>query len=333
MSVVCLYGEQPNIYLENVMRPTSAERKPTKIIFLILPKTHIMDLAGPDQVFLEAIGYNANMSVEYCSITPRLYTSSELPFGPLKHFSKASYSPGDFIIIPGAELSLLQSKEFRSNIDLFEWLRTAHKEGVNLCSVCSGAFVLGAAGLLNGKRCTTHWKRTGELQKWFPAARVQENILYTVQDRIYTSAGIASGIDMALVIVEQLQGAHFAHKVAREMVIYTRRNGDENQQSEFMMHRNHIHSGIHAVQDHLDAHLSERASLFDLAEIACMSARNFTRIFKKETGTTVNEYVTILRKERIRQLLSNPDLTRKQIARQCGLKSERQVNRLMNSAA
>lgn len=332
MSVVCLYGEQRNTYLENVMRPTSAERQPTKIIFLILPKTHIMDLAGPDQVFLEAIGYNAHMSVEYCSITPRLHTSSELPFGPLKHFSKMSYSAGDFIIIPGAELSLLQSKEFKTNKTMFEWLRSAYAQGVNLCSVCSGAFVLAEAGLLNGKRCTTHWKRTGELQERYPKALVQENILYTMQDRIYTSAGIASGVDMALAIVELLEGARFAHKVAREMVIYTRRNGDQKQQSEFMMHRNHIHAGIHTVQDHLDAHLNERASLFDLAEIACMSARNFTRIFKKETGVTVNEYLTMLRKERISQLLKNPDVTRRQIARQCGLKSERQVNRLINGA-
>lgn len=311
----------------------TSPQRPITIYFLVLPHIHIMDLAGPDQVFLEAAGYGAEIAVRYCSTVARLQTSAHLPFGPLKHYSSTKPSAGDIILVPGAELSYLLSAEFKKDKEVLSWLRRAHAQGVTVGSICSGAFVLGEAGLLTGKRCTTHWKRTGELQKRYPEALVQENILYTYQDRIYTSAGIASGIDMALAIVEQLAGARLAHTVAREMVIYTRRNGEQHQQSEFMLHRNHLHSGIHAVQDRLAAHLDERASLFDLAETACMSARNMTRIFKKETGVTVNGYITILRRERIRQLLKNPDLTRRQIARQVGLKSERQVNRLLSDTA
>ncbi|NUN68222.1 MAG: DJ-1/PfpI family protein [Bacteroidetes bacterium] len=315
------------------MKMRTTTHRPVTVFFLVLPYTHIMDLAGPDQVFLEAAGYGAEISVRYCSTTPRLHTSAHLPFGPLKHYSRMTPSAGDIILVPGAELSYLLSSEFRRDKEVRAWLRRSHADGVTVGSICSGAFVLGEAGLLNGRRCTTHWKRTQELQKRYPEALVQENILYTFQEGIYTSAGIASGIDMALAIVERLAGPHLAHTVAREMVIYTRRNGEQHQQSEVMLYRNHIHSGIHAVQDRLTAHLDERTTLFDLAETACMSARNLTRIFRKETGVSVNDYITILRRERIRQLLKNPDLTRRQIAQQVGLKSERQVNRLLSGTA
>jgi transcriptional regulator GlxA family with amidase domain len=313
------------------MKTAMKQSKPIKIVFLVLPKTHLMDLAGPDQAFLEAIGFGAPLSIEYCSYSASLCTSVGLPFGKLKHFSKVKFNEGDFVIVPGADLKFLQSREFKSNAEIFAWLRNAYERRVNVCSVCSGAFVLAESGLLNGKKCTTHWKRTAELKELYPNANVQENILYTVDNGIYTSAGIASGIDMALHILEQLQGAYFAYKVAREMVIYTRRNGDEMQQSEFLAYRNHIHAGIHAVQDWVSTNLHKRISLEGLADVACMSDRNLTRIFKKETGLTVNEYVNALRRERIRQLLKNPDLTRKQIARQCGLTSERQISRIVHN--
>ena len=302
----------------------------TKIIFLILPHTHLMDLAGPDQAFLEAIGYGVRLSIEYCSYANGLRTAVGLPLGKLTSDRSVKYRAGDFIIVPGAEAAFLMSKEFRANQDLFAWLRAAYRQNVNIASVCSGAFVLAECGLLDGKRCTTHWKRTAELQQLYPKANVQENILYTVHDGIYTSAGIAAGIDMSLHIIEQLAGAYLAHKVAREMVIYTRRNGEQAQQSEFLSYRNHIHAGIHNVQDWLSANLHKKTSLFELADIAYMSVRNLTRIFKRETGLTINEYTAMLRRERIRQLLQNPDLSRKQIARQCGLRSERQLHRIIN---
>lgn len=333
MSVVCLYGGSAVPYLGRVMKATDTTHHPVTIFFLVLPQTHIMDLAGPDQVFLEAAELGTPVAVRYCSTTKRLRMSSGLPFGPLPLYSRMQPQAGDIVLVPGAELAYLRSAEFRRDRKVLAWLRAAHANGATVGSICSGAFVLGEAGLLNGKRCTTHWKRTGELQQRYPQAMVEENILYTMQDRICTSAGIASGIDLALALVEQISGAHRAHTVAREMVVYTRRNGEQHQQNPFLQYRNHLHSGIHAVQDRLSARLDERASLFDLAETACMSARNLTRLFRKETGVTVNEYVTLLRKERIRQLMKSPDLTRRQIAQQCGLTSERQVNRLLSSMA
>lgn len=303
----------------------------TTIAFLVLPHVHLLDLAGPDQVFLEAIGYDAPFEIVYCSTGDEVASSALLPFGKMKHFSKMKLQPNDFLIIPGAELSYLESKEFTSNEKLFQWINSCYNKQINICSICSGAFVLAECGLLDGKECTTHWKRTKELQQRYPKAKVIENVLFTEDDRIFASAGIASGIDMALYIVEKLMGGFFAHKVARELVIYTRRSGNQNQQSELLNYRNHIHTGIHKTQDWLHENLHKKVSLKFLAGIANMSDRNFTRVFKKETTLTVNEYITLLRKEKIANLLNNPDMSRAQIAKQCGLKSERQVSRLINN--
>jgi transcriptional regulator GlxA family with amidase domain len=300
----------------------------TTILFVLLPHVHLMDLAGPDQVFLEAIGYGADMRVQYCSCTDTVTTSAALPFGAVQNFREVSLTEGDFVIIPGAELSYLQSPEFRSRTDLFEWIRECRQRGIRLCSICSGAFALAESGVLDGRECTTHWKRTSELQQMYPTVQVIDNVLFTEDDGIYTSAGIASGIDLALYLVEEMNGEYFAHKVAREMVIYSRRNGNMTQHSELLSFRNHIHAGIHKVQDWLHEHLHEKFTIGALADIAAMSERNFTRIFKKETSLTVHQYITRLRKEKIEQLMRNSDISQSQVAALCGLTSERQISRI-----
>lgn len=301
----------------------------SKVIFLVLPHVHLMDLAGPDQVFLEAIGFGAEYEMVYCSNGQTADSSSHLPFGKLQHFEEVSAQSGDFLFIPGCELAYFLSDEFKAGYNLFAWIRKCYDGGATLASICSGAFALAQTGLLDGRPCTTHWKRTRELQQWFPKVQVVENVLFTEDDRIYTSAGIASGIDLALYLLEQRKGEWFAHQVAREMVIYTRRSGRQQQQSEWLSFRNHIHTGIHHVQDWLHEHLDTKMSLDELADKANMSTRNFTRIFKKETSLTVNQYISRLRKERISQLMKNPNLSRAEIARRCGLKSERQLGRLI----
>jgi transcriptional regulator GlxA family with amidase domain len=301
----------------------------TKIVFLILPHVHLLDLAGPDQVFLEAKDYGADIEVVYASFTNELVTSTFLPLGQMEHFSNISIEEGDFIFIPGADIKYLQSKELHSEKGVIQWVIEAYDKGAYLCSVCTGAFFLAMTGLLNNRKCTTHWKRTSELQTLYPKTKVLENILFTEDEGIFTSAGVTSGIDMALHILGTLKDDMFSFKVARELVIYQRRSGNQEQKSVFFEYRNHIHTGIHNVQEWLIEQIHEKPSMYHLADMACMSARNLTRVFKKETGITINEYVTLLRKEKIKELLKKPDLTRTQIAQQCGLKSERHVSRLI----
>ena len=304
----------------------------TKIIFLVLPQVHLLDLAGAVQVFHEAIDHGADLSLDYCSYRKDVSASAHFPLGDLKHFSETQIGDGDYLFIPGAEVSFLLSKRFSAEKSLINWVKQVHAGGAYVCSVCTGAFFLGLAGLLNGRKCTTHWKRTAELKEHYPAIHLMEDILFTEDDRIYTSAGVTAGIDMALAIVGKLTDDSVSYKVARELVVYLRRTGSESQQSAFMKYRNHIHSGIHKAQDYLQENIQKKISLVQLADTVCMSARNLTRTFKKETGITVNEYTTLLRRELLKAFAKNPDMSRKQMAKQCGLKSERQVMRLLRSA-
>jgi transcriptional regulator GlxA family with amidase domain len=303
----------------------------TKFVFLVLPEIHLMDLAGPDQTIHEAIEYGADFEIEYCGIGELPTSSAGLRLGNQKHFSEIQLKKGDYLIIPGANVSYLLSSDFKKYQDLLDWICTQHENGVYLCSICAGAFVLALCGLLNNIPCTTHFKRTQQLQTLFPQSKVVENILFVEQNGIYTSAGIASGIDLTLYIIEQLKGSYFAHKVARELVIYSRRDGSNTQHSAFMQYRNHIHSGIHNAQDFIIENISQKNSITDLADVASMSERNFTRVFKKETGITVNDFITIIRKETIKNLLKNPDLSKRQIAHKVGLTSEKQLTRLMQN--
>jgi transcriptional regulator GlxA family with amidase domain len=302
----------------------------TKIVFLILPHLHLLDLAGPDQVFLEATDYGADIDVIYASFTNNLSTSTLLPLGTIEHFSNINIQSGDFIFVPGADIKYLQSTELDPEKALMDWVRNGYKNGAYLCSICTGAFFLAKTGLLDGKKCTTHWKRTAELQSFYPKTKVLENILFTEDERIFTSAGVTAGIDMALHILSILKDDLFSFKVARELVIYQRRSGNQEQKNIFFEYRNHIHTGIHNVQEWLIENIHEKPSIYHLADIACMSGRNLTRVFKKETGITINDYITLLRQEKIKELLKKPDLTRSQMAYLCGLKSERQISRLIN---
>lgn len=296
-----------------------------------MPHIHILDLAGPDQTLHEAIDFGADFFVEYCGIDKEVQSSSGLPFGKIKHFSEVILKKGDFLIIPGADYSYLSSNDFFKQKELFRFIRTQYENEVNICSICIGAFVLAESGLLNGRNCTTHFKKTKELQERYPDIKVIENILFTDQNGLYTSAGIASGIDLTLYIIEKIKGSFFAHQVARELVVYNRRSGTSSQESEMLSFRNHIHSGIHRVQDFIIANIHKKTNLADLAEKANMSERNFTRIFKKETGITVKDFITLIRKEKIIELSRNPDLSRIEIAGKVGLQSEKQLSRIIQT--
>jgi transcriptional regulator GlxA family with amidase domain len=157
---------------------------------------------------------------------------------------------------------------------------------------------------------------------------VLANRLFVDDGPITTSAGIASGIDMALALVERRHGPLITAAAAREMVVYLRRDGAHQQESVYLDYRTHLHPGVHRVQDWLIAHPEERATLEDLARLAAMSPRNLTRVFRQATGISIQEFTTRLRLERARDLLHDPGLTIEAIATRCGFESARQLRRL-----
>jgi transcriptional regulator GlxA family with amidase domain len=141
-----------------------------------------------------------------------------------------------------------------------------HRSGGTVVSVCAGADALGRMGLLDGRRCTTHHELQDELAQRYPKAKVVRDVLFVDDDRVFSSAGIASGIDLALHIVAQRHGPAFAARVARTMVVYTRRNGDQAQQSAMLQHRIHLIDVVHRVQDVIDARFKEPLSAAELAQ-------------------------------------------------------------------
>lgn len=299
-----------------------------KIIFFIPSKVQILDLTGPVQVFYEANSYGAEYDLQFVSIQNNLMSAGGLPFGLISHYSKAVLKPGDYIFIPGAEMDYLRSESFKKQKEFFKWLRSMPEREVSVCSVCTGAFILAEAGLLENKRCTTHWRRLEELRKSYPAVLAEPNILFTHTDYIYTSAGITSGIDLSLAIIEEHYGPLFTHKVARELLVYHRRSQNHSQQSIYLDYRNHLHLAIHQAQDWLIENLHKKITIDELAEIVNMSTRNLTRAFKNATGITINEYMKRLRLEKAATLSNNPEYGTEYIAGQVGYLNARQLRRI-----
>ena len=300
-----------------------------KFAFIIPPTVEILDLAGPVQVFTEAKFYGYDLSLEYYSYKSEIISTSGLLFNNIKDYRSADLREGDYVFMPGMDNKYVSSMDFKTEREFFNWLKKCSDKGILVCSICNGAFALGHAGLLKDTECTTHWRRIEEMQNEFPQAKVISDILFKKSNNVYTSAGISAGIDLALAILEELKGPLFTHKVARGLVVYHRRSQDHTQQSIYLDYRNHISPSIHKVQDYLIEHLADENSVGDLASLVAMSPRNLSRVFKEKTGTTVHEYLTLLRLEYAKTMLNNPEYTIEYIASKCGFKTARQLQRIL----
>jgi transcriptional regulator GlxA family with amidase domain len=287
------------------------------VTFLLTPEVEILDLAGP----LQALGEVKRLQLRFCATTPEVRTSQGLMLAQLEPLRDVNAD--DLIVVPGMPYRTTMQPERT----VTRWLRDAAASGAQLASVCTGSFLLGEAGLLDGRRCTTHWSRTEELQRRFPRAKVLTDRLF-VSDGVTTSAGIASGIDMALALIEQADGPLVAAEVAREMVVYLRRDGAQEQRSVYLDYRTHLHPGVHRAQDWIIHNPSRRATIEELAEVAGMSPRNLTRTFRQATGISIKDFSTRVRLELASTLLHDPGLTVEAVAQRCGFATARQLRRL-----
>lgn len=299
-----------------------------KIAFILPPLVELLDLAGPVQVFREASLMGVELDIAFYAIDQRPSSAAGLPLGKIGNYRKAILREGDFLFIPGFYFEGLKRRpDIESSF--FRWVSDCAAGGINICSVCNAAFILGSAGLLDGRECTTHWRSTDLLQRMFPAARVLSNVLFVKSGNIYTSAGISSGIDMALSILEEWEGPLLANQVARGLVIYHRRDAKHSQQHIYLDYRNHINPKVHQLQDYMINHLDQFLTVEKLSELFNSSPRNLTRVFKNATGITINEYLTRLRTEKADTLRNNPEYTMTKIASECGFKSARQLQRIL----
>lgn len=303
-----------------------------KNIYLIhLPGTHPLDIIGPAQLFYECIEYGADLNLHFVSSTTddELESSIGLGFSKLTPYNQFELSEGDTLVVPGIEFSLFSDEGFlRDSEGFYEWIIRQHGQKATIISVCTGAFVLAQAGLLDGLKATTHWKSFDIFEEKFPKTELIKNRLFVENERIYTSAGMLSGIDLCLYLVEKEFGTKFAIEIAKEIVIYFRRSETDPQLSIFLQYRNHLDSRIHDAQDFVAANLGISYSIDAVANNVNMSSRNFTRLFKKTTGITLGDYQTKLRVEQSIHLLAEGH-TMEFAANQCGLKSSNQLRALL----
>lgn len=199
-------------------------------------------------------------------------------------------------------------------------------------SVCTGAFVLAAAGLLDGYAATTHWASCDALAARHPDVKVQPDQIYVRDRDRWTSAGVTAGIDLLLAVVEQDHGAALAHEVAGWLVVFVRRPGGQSQFSAQLRSQPAVTGSIAELQRWLPDHLADELGVEALAARAGMSARNFARVFRRETDTTPAAYVEELRVEAARRLLEDTDLTVGAVAARVGLKHAETLHRVFRRA-
>ncbi|MFF4651827.1 GlxA family transcriptional regulator [Streptomyces sp. NPDC001380] len=294
------------------------------VVFLLVPGLHLLDLAGPAQVFSTAADLGHGYRLHYAAEQEDVPTAQGLPVRARTDWP--GLGPEDLLVVPGWRAPTLRGHGELAPATLRR-LAAHHAAGGTVASVCAGADALGRAGLLDGRRCTTHHDVQDELARRYPAAHVVRDVLYVEDGRVVTSAGIASGIDLALHLVAVRHGPGAAARVARAMVVYARRNGDEQQAGAMLRHRAHLSDAVHRVQDLLDARFADRLSLADLAAAARVSERTLTRRFTEATGLTPLRYQQLLRTERAEHLIGR-GATVEAAARAVGFQDARMLRRL-----
>src|SRR6266545_1508165 len=273
----------------------------TQVALVLVPGVLLLDLAGPAQAFATAADHGHDYRLSYLAEEPEVLTAQGLPVRAETDWPELG--TGDLLLVPGWRTR--SGPGDRLSPDSLRRLREHHAAGGTVASVCAGAEALGRAGLLEGRRCTTHHDLQDELARRYPKATVVRDVVYVVDDRVVTSAGIASGIDLALHLNATQHGPGAAGRVARDMIVYARRNGNEPQTSALLRHRAHLNDAVHRIQDLIESHFTDRLTLSDLAAVSGVSERTVTRLFGRATGLTPLRYQHVLRVERAEHLIGH----------------------------
>src|SRR4051812_41951818 len=281
-----------------------------RVVIAAFPDCMSLDVVGPAEVFATAGAYE----VQIVAPDPEpFFMSNGMQVVPHAAMGDAG-GRIDTLVIAGGE----GTRRMATDPRVIEWVQSAAKRSRRVTSVCSGAFVLGAAGLLDGRRATTHWQWCDTLASLYPEVEVERDAIFVVDGSVYTSAGVTAGMDLALALVEEDLGAQVAREVAQQLVVFLRRPGGQSQFSAQIATPAAEREPIREVQGWIAANPAANLSVPALAERATMSPRNFARAFRAETGMTPGAYVESVRVEQARIALEGSDAQVEQIAGHCG---------------
>jgi transcriptional regulator GlxA family with amidase domain len=295
----------------------ASSKTPRRIVILAFPGVQPLDVIGPAEVFAgaDALAGGGAYTVEVVAKEPGPITMRSGGYGLVPKTTTARCRGAIDTLIVAGGFGVAQAENDRA---LIRWIRSAARRSRRVTSVCSGSFLLAAAGLLEGRTCTTHWSSTAELARRHPELTVDPNPIFVRDGNVWTSAGVTSGMDLSLALVEEDAGREIAADVARWLVLFLQRPGGQAQFSSHlstqMAEREPLRRLQSWIADNLDADLRVEA----LAERAAMSPRNFARFFRRETGMTPAAYVEVLRVERARQLLEEAGDPVELISAHCG---------------
>lgn len=289
-----------------------------KVVFIAFDGAQILDITGPFQVFASA---NEESPQPLYDLTlasldgGHSHTSCGLTIGASPLHSIPPEGIDTVLVVGGNGDDVRRVAEMPA---VTAWLQAAATSARRIGSVCTGTFLLAAAGLTTGKRVATHWRATGALKRLFPDTVVDTDAIYVEDGPLWTSAGVTAGIDMALAMVERDMGRPIAMTVARRLVVYAHRPGSQAQFSSLLEGQSRATGPFARTLDWMRAHLQDAITVTDAAEQAGMSERSFHRKFVSEMGDTPARYLEKLRLEAARTLLESPDLPLKTVASESG---------------
>lgn len=264
------------------------------VYVVVLPSVLLTDLAAPLDALRYARQFDADLQVHLISPSAQVESVFGLQLSGMERLPLCLHA-GDLLVLPGA-MDERAAYGGEWGLALTQWLRQHFNPQCHqaLC-ICSGVFLLAQAGLLAQVKCTTHHDLLADLRQLSPSAEVVENRVFVDDGAVLSSAGITAGFDLILYWLSQRFGHELALKVARQMNVYFRRTPQDTALSPWLIGRSHLQMAVHRVQDYISADPSVRYDLKTLAQIAYVSPRHLTRIFKQTTGMTVHEYQLALK--------------------------------------
>lgn len=308
------------------------ERELRTVAIVAYEGIEILDAAGPIEVFDMANREEVENGPGHPAYTIRVLAGSAGPFATSCGVGLVADSawerfdePIDTLIVVGSSDAYLYPA--LADRRLIEWLRATGPAVRRLVSVCTGAFLLAEAGLLDGRRATTHWMDLQRLRGRYPLVCVEPDVIYVRDGSVATSAGVSSGMDLALALVEEDLGRKLALEVARRMVLFLKRPGGQTQLSSHLRAQMAADSPLTPLLEWLQENIHLDPSVDELAGRAAMSPRNFSRVFVRDMGMTPAKYVDQIRFERALQLLDNSGKPLSAIAGETGYSSDEQLRR------